>query len=64
MPITKIDLTRILVYLKQARHLLNSGREIAAKAEEEPLNTILTERVAAVDGDIHHVDALRSHDGT
>ena len=64
LPITNVDLTRILQFLKQARHFLDSGREVAAKAEDKPLATMLSERVAMVDGDIRHIDALRGCDET
>ena len=63
LPITKSDLTRILQRLRQARHLLDAGREIAAKADNKPLATLLSERVAAIDGDIRRVDSLRECEG-
>ena len=64
MPTKKVDLTRILIFLRQARQVLDSGRLIAAKADDEPLTTRLTERVAVLDMDIQHVDALRGCDET
>jgi len=52
-------LTRILQRLRQARNLLDAGREIAAKAEDKSLATLLSERVAALESDMRHLHALR-----
>lgn len=59
LSVKKIDLTRILLCLKQARHLLEAGRQIAAKAHDKPLETRLSERVAVMDSDIQHVGFQR-----
>jgi hypothetical protein len=37
VPLTKIDLTRILIYLKQARNFIDSGRVVAIEAGDQPL---------------------------
>ena len=64
MPLTTVDLTRILIYLKQARNFIDSGCVIAMKAGDQPLAEKLRERTTLLDGDIQHVDALRGSDGS